>query len=115
MPACALRDPHISLTLQGLCFGLFLAETEAAPERLWVPPGTRSVREREYFDAQFGPFYRCGLVSAFTRLTLTHVSVNQVIYVKKGDETGNAIDGAILAELNAVEQRVRPVRFHLVL
>ena len=44
----------ISLSL----LGLFRFEVETEPEKLWVPNGSISKHQKDYFDSAFGKFYR---------------------------------------------------------
>lgn len=41
-----------------LSAGWFRFDLEREPSRLWVSPSSAAAREKEYFDAHFGPFYR---------------------------------------------------------
>lgn len=41
-----------------LSFGWFRFAVETDPVRLWVSPSSEVAQEKEYFDSNFGPFYR---------------------------------------------------------
>ncbi|KOS22698.1 Niemann-Pick type C-related protein 1 [Escovopsis weberi] len=41
-----------------LSAGWFRFDLEQDPARLWVSPSSAAAQEKEYFDANFGPFYR---------------------------------------------------------
>eukprot|EP01080_Neovahlkampfia_damariscottae_P003800 gene3800-6961_t len=42
----------------GLSAGVFFLEFETSPEKLWVPPASRTAREKKIFDSTFSPFFR---------------------------------------------------------
>lgn len=42
----------------GLCSGIFFLEFETSPEKLWVPPNSRTAIEKNKFDIAFSPFFR---------------------------------------------------------
>ena len=42
----------------GLSAGVFFLEFETSPEKLWVPPSSRTAREKKIFDSTFSPFFR---------------------------------------------------------
>ncbi|KAL2613615.1 hypothetical protein R1flu_025307 [Riccia fluitans] len=77
------RKPHIPfifgmLLLGGLCFGLFNYQKETDLEKLWVEQGSRTVEEKEFFDARFGGVPRQEVVAMVSKdnpdaqLKLTH-------------------------------------------
>ncbi|KAG9151287.1 hypothetical protein Leryth_002836 [Lithospermum erythrorhizon] len=41
-----------------LCLSLIRFEVETRPEKLWVGPGSRAAKEKEFFDHHLAPFYR---------------------------------------------------------
>ncbi|XP_074263841.1 uncharacterized protein LOC141586488 isoform X2 [Silene latifolia] len=41
-----------------LCVGLIRFKVETRPEKLWVGPGSRAAKEKEFFDSHLAPFYR---------------------------------------------------------
>ncbi|KAG6508389.1 hypothetical protein ZIOFF_033763 [Zingiber officinale] len=41
-----------------LCIGLIHFKVETRPEKLWVGPGSRAAKEKQYFDSHLAPFYR---------------------------------------------------------
>lgn len=41
-----------------LCLGLIRFKVETRPEKLWVGPGSRAAREKQFFDSHLAPFYR---------------------------------------------------------
>lgn len=41
-----------------LCLGLIEMRVESDPQRLWVGPGSQAARDKETYEASFGPFYR---------------------------------------------------------
>ncbi|XP_051139854.1 uncharacterized protein LOC127257464 [Andrographis paniculata] len=41
-----------------LCLGLIRFQVETRPEKLWVGPGSRAAKEKEFFDSHLAPFYR---------------------------------------------------------
>ncbi|CAA0830100.1 Patched family protein [Striga hermonthica] len=41
-----------------LCLGLIRFKVETRPEKLWVGPGSRASKEKEFFDNHLAPFYR---------------------------------------------------------
>ncbi|GAB2289299.1 NPC intracellular cholesterol transporter 1 [Dionaea muscipula] len=41
-----------------LCLGLIRFKVETRPEKLWVGPGSRAEKEKQYFDSHLAPFYR---------------------------------------------------------
>ncbi|KAL6509851.1 hypothetical protein OROGR_022339 [Orobanche gracilis] len=41
-----------------LCLGLIRFQVETRPEKLWVGPGSRAAKEKEFFDNHLAPFYR---------------------------------------------------------
>ncbi|KMS99730.1 hypothetical protein BVRB_1g020980 [Beta vulgaris subsp. vulgaris] len=41
-----------------LCLGLIRLRVETRPEKLWVGPGSRAAKEKQYFDTHLAPFYR---------------------------------------------------------
>ncbi|CAA0807018.1 Patched family protein [Striga hermonthica] len=57
------RNPMLVLclsiaTVAVLCLGLIRFEVETRPEKLWVGPGSRAAKEKEFFDNHLAPFYR---------------------------------------------------------
>jgi hypothetical protein len=62
------RCPLIVLVLSmfvtiGLSAGIFFLEFETSPEKLWVPPESRTAREKKIFDETFSPFFRLNYFS----------------------------------------------------
>jgi Niemann-Pick C1 protein len=59
----ASKRPLISILI-GLCLviigfcGFINSQTTADPQELWVPPASRANVEQEYFNEEFGAFYR---------------------------------------------------------
>ncbi|KAL8514331.1 hypothetical protein ACS0TY_013446 [Phlomoides rotata] len=41
-----------------LCLGLIRFQVETKPEKLWVGPGSRAAKEKQFFDNHLAPFYR---------------------------------------------------------
>ncbi|KAK7386081.1 hypothetical protein VNO78_32169 [Psophocarpus tetragonolobus] len=41
-----------------LCLGLLCFEVETRPEKLWVGPGSKAAKEKDFFDSHLAPFYR---------------------------------------------------------
>ncbi|KAL8058278.1 hypothetical protein ABFX02_03G008100 [Erythranthe guttata] len=41
-----------------LCLGLVRFQVETRPEKLWVGPGSRAAKEKQFFDTHLSPFYR---------------------------------------------------------
>ncbi|GAB4828432.1 NPC intracellular cholesterol transporter 1 [Ancistrocladus abbreviatus] len=41
-----------------LCLGLIRFKVETRPEKLWVGPGSRAAKEKQFFDSHLAPFYR---------------------------------------------------------
>ncbi|CAD5196507.1 unnamed protein product [Musa acuminata subsp. malaccensis] len=41
-----------------LCLGLIRFKVETRPEKLWVGPGSKAAKEKQYFDSHLAPFYR---------------------------------------------------------
>ncbi|OIV97566.1 hypothetical protein TanjilG_12323 [Lupinus angustifolius] len=41
-----------------LCLGLIRFKVETRPEKLWVAPGSKAAREKQFFDSHLAPFYR---------------------------------------------------------
>ncbi|XP_074592588.1 uncharacterized protein LOC141848455 [Curcuma longa] len=41
-----------------LCIGLIHFKVETRPQKLWVGPGSRAAKEKQYFDSHLAPFYR---------------------------------------------------------
>lgn len=41
-----------------LCLGLVRLRVETRPEKLWVGPGSRAAKEKQFFDTHLAPFYR---------------------------------------------------------
>ncbi|KAG6434864.1 hypothetical protein SASPL_106508 [Salvia splendens] len=41
-----------------LCLGLIRFQVETRPEKLWVGPGSRAAKEKQFFDSHLAPFYR---------------------------------------------------------
>ncbi|CAL9133900.1 unnamed protein product [Musa acuminata var. zebrina] len=41
-----------------LCLGLIHFEVETRPEKLWVGPGSKTAKEKQFFDSTLAPFYR---------------------------------------------------------
>ncbi|CAK7268124.1 niemann-Pick type C-related protein 1 [Sporothrix epigloea] len=59
----AARFPGISigtslLFATTLSLGLFRFQLELDPARLWVSPSSAAAQEKQFFDSNFGPFYR---------------------------------------------------------
>ncbi|XP_047328776.1 NPC intracellular cholesterol transporter 1-like [Impatiens glandulifera] len=57
------RHPALLLSLSLaiillLCLGLIRFEVETRPEKLWVGPGSRAAKEKQFFDSHLAPFYR---------------------------------------------------------
>ncbi|GER42076.1 patched family protein [Striga asiatica] len=57
------RNPMLVLclsiaTVAVLCLGLIRFQVETRPEKLWVGPGSRAAKEKEFFDNHLAPFYR---------------------------------------------------------
>jgi Niemann-Pick C1 protein len=46
------------LVVAVLCAGWYRFDLELEPARLWVSPTSAAAQEKEYFDKNFGPFYR---------------------------------------------------------
>ncbi|GAB2243546.1 hypothetical protein Droror1_Dr00023674 [Drosera rotundifolia] len=49
--------PSIVIALL-LCLGLLHFKVETRPEKLWVAPGSRAQKEKQFFDSHLAPFYR---------------------------------------------------------
>ncbi|KAL0361852.1 UNVERIFIED_CONTAM: NPC intracellular cholesterol transporter 1 [Sesamum radiatum] len=47
-----------------LCLGLIRFQVETRPEKLWVGPGSRAAKEKQFFDSHLAPFYRIEQVDA---------------------------------------------------
>ncbi|MCL7041699.1 hypothetical protein MKW94_028850 [Papaver nudicaule] len=41
-----------------LCLGLIRFKVETHPEKLWVGPGSKAAKEKQFFDTHLSPFYR---------------------------------------------------------
>ncbi|CAL9782679.1 unnamed protein product [Musa acuminata subsp. burmannicoides] len=41
-----------------LCLGLIHFKVETRPEKLWVSPGSKTAKEKQFFDSTLAPFYR---------------------------------------------------------
>ncbi|URD77305.1 Sterol-sensing domain of SREBP cleavage-activation [Musa troglodytarum] len=41
-----------------LCLGLIHFKVETRPEKLWVGPGSKAAKEKQFFDSTLAPFYR---------------------------------------------------------
>lgn len=55
-PAITIVSSIVIVVLMSLGWLRFAVETD--PVRLWVSPTSEAAQEKEYFDANFGPFYR---------------------------------------------------------
>ena len=55
-PAITIVSSIVVVVLMSLGWLRFAVETD--PVRLWVSPTSEAAQEKEYFDANFGPFYR---------------------------------------------------------
>jgi len=50
--------PLALLVLVACCMGLLFFEVTTDPVELWSSPNSRARKEKDYFDENFGPFYR---------------------------------------------------------
>ncbi|KAE9603499.1 putative protein patched/dispatched [Lupinus albus] len=55
-PITVLSSSVVILLL--LCIGLIQFKVETRPEKLWVAPGSKVAREKQFFDSHLAPFYR---------------------------------------------------------
>lgn len=78
----------------GLASGMLLVQFETNPEKLWVPPTSRTAIEKRKFDSLFSPFFR----------------VSQIIATPKNSSIGNIIQKDIVLELWEIQNRIKNIR-----
>lgn len=88
-PALTIVSSIVVVGLMSLGWLRFAVETD--PVRLWVSPASAAAQEKEYFDANFGPFYRA----------------EQAFLVNDSSPTGQVLDYETLSWWFDVESRVR--------
>ncbi|EGG22062.1 Niemann-Pick C type protein [Cavenderia fasciculata] len=69
------------IVFTGICsIGIKFLQIEEDPVKLWVSPTSRAAIEKEYFDSNFGPFYRIEqLILTPTDPNITMIGNNQTL------------------------------------
>ena len=76
----------ILVALSCTCFcaiGLIWLDVQTNPQKLWVNPESRSNHEQEYFDGQFGKFYRVNQAVFTSRKDRDSTDVFQKEYLEE--------------------------------
>jgi Niemann-Pick C1 protein len=115
----AARHPAIVLLISitiasGLCFGVFKLEVTTDPIELWASPTSRSRVEKDFFDAEFRPFYRAALViikaienpeAGIERFNFTDRTENE-------REFGAMFNKKFLEEVFSLQQKIENIKFN---
>lgn len=74
----------LALSVTGFCaIGLIWLDVQTDPQKLWVDPESRSNHEQEYFDGQFGKFYRVNQAVFTSRKNRDSTDVFQKEYLEE--------------------------------
>ena len=84
----------ICWTLAGaMVFGFFMIVTKTDPVDIWVDPTSNFVAQENYFNTNFGPFYR----------------IEQYLFTPRDVPGADILQGKYLAEIYNLEQQVRAI------
>ncbi|MFH4974501.1 hypothetical protein AB6A40_001210 [Gnathostoma spinigerum] len=85
--------------------GMFYVKFTTEPVKLWSAPGSRALTEKNFFDANFGPFYRTEQIIVYPRDQSFWSHPNQSNIIEDG-YYGPALRKEFLKHMMDLQQRV---------